>query len=891
MQTSCGSPCYAAPELVISEGLYVGSAVDIWSCGVILYAMLAGYLPFDDDPANPEGDNINLLYKYILSTQLTFPDYVSNEARDLLSKMLVPDPQYRADLQTVMSHEWLSPYANLFGRSIEEYESVAHEQQMQKRANYQRQIREREREIQRALKAQQREQQRQHAYTEPRPPKPTGGYAGQLPMEVEDPDMFTATPVSNRRAVASAIIMPTSTEPMEDLVMTGPAIVEPQRNGDERARKESRASERRSGKGKEVDYREKKGAGSSSKGGRPPPGGFRHTIQLEYDDGGEHAEAMPPTPSRATGKRRHDEEDIVMQSAESPSRSRRESSGPRVSQAATPVPPMPSPPPTRIPKPQASHPPTNTAGFLASPMLVRNAVTEPVIPTYKPANESPTSLPTPPADIVVNTDVPVPATTTPLQSPVVDSPMASTSSTSSSKPSKHGRGMSIDRFNISKLLHGKDSSGEEKKEREESKKRPSRKGSETSSNAGAGMAGIGAGGGIPTPPTSTALTSKSNLSVSSGGGTAATTASTLDQTSVGKGSSKRRGGKALSLVVDPITRYIASTLLMGESTNELGDGRMKESRSKTRASVAVGSEREKPLKTPLSANPTSSQIHLTAPPVKPEITAAPNTPSWRLPAMFNYSPAPPKTPTATATDPVKGGMVTSTGASSKSQGVMDWFRKKSLAKQERRRTDGGNGRAEGTKTPTPEDPQVERGDAKTPTVSSFREAQAARSGAPAPAPAVVVTAENGSVHSGGSQGSAGSRKRDKVIEAIKTVAMPTASVLMPVSSSSTRPTPAAYNKIALRLHDGPVDPSTLFSAPPAEIVAHVLGILRAMGIESVKESEFKYRCIRPKRKKSGMVVREASGSSNGITAFNSVGTAASNGVSFDPLRFFMRWVY
>ncbi|KZT54739.1 kinase-like protein, partial [Calocera cornea HHB12733] len=77
MVTSCGSPCYAAPELVISEGAYVGSAVDVWSCGVILYAMLAGYLPFDDDPSNPDGDNINLLYKYIVSTTLTFPDYVS----------------------------------------------------------------------------------------------------------------------------------------------------------------------------------------------------------------------------------------------------------------------------------------------------------------------------------------------------------------------------------------------------------------------------------------------------------------------------------------------------------------------------------------------------------------------------------------------------------------------------------------------------------------------------------------------------------------------------------------------------------------------------------------------------------------------------------------------
>ncbi|KAK0189807.1 CAMK/CAMKL/Kin4 protein kinase [Armillaria mellea] len=133
MQTSCGSPCYAAPELVISEGLYVGSAVDIWSCGVILYAMLAGYLPFDDDPANPDGDNINLLYKYIVNTPLSFPDYVSQEARGLLSLMLLHTIPHRPNRPI--------PVPRAFGRTVEELERAAMEQHHQKRLAYQRQMR------------------------------------------------------------------------------------------------------------------------------------------------------------------------------------------------------------------------------------------------------------------------------------------------------------------------------------------------------------------------------------------------------------------------------------------------------------------------------------------------------------------------------------------------------------------------------------------------------------------------------------------------------------------------------------------------------------------------------------------------------------------------------
>lgn len=75
--------------------------------------MLAGYLPFDDDPANPDGDNINLLYKYIVTTPLTFPEYVTPHARDLLRRILVPDPRKRADLFEVARHSWLSEYSHI----------------------------------------------------------------------------------------------------------------------------------------------------------------------------------------------------------------------------------------------------------------------------------------------------------------------------------------------------------------------------------------------------------------------------------------------------------------------------------------------------------------------------------------------------------------------------------------------------------------------------------------------------------------------------------------------------------------------------------------------------------------------------------------------------------
>ena len=133
MATSCGSPCYAAPELVVQDGRYIGTAVDVWSCGVILYAMLAGYLPYDDDPANPEGDNINLLYKYILNTELIFPEWITDEPRQLLHMMLVPEPTQRCTIEDVTRHSWLRKYASAFDKSVEQLEYQAQEMEMAKR--------------------------------------------------------------------------------------------------------------------------------------------------------------------------------------------------------------------------------------------------------------------------------------------------------------------------------------------------------------------------------------------------------------------------------------------------------------------------------------------------------------------------------------------------------------------------------------------------------------------------------------------------------------------------------------------------------------------------------------------------------------------------------------
>lgn len=120
LTTCCGSPCYAAPELLIGNK-YKGPGVDVWSCGVVLYAILCGYLPFDD-----HHQNINLLYKDMLESPPTFPTRLSQEACHLIRLMLQPDPAKRCTLDTVMAHPWFSDDQRaLFNQDMETLEARA----------------------------------------------------------------------------------------------------------------------------------------------------------------------------------------------------------------------------------------------------------------------------------------------------------------------------------------------------------------------------------------------------------------------------------------------------------------------------------------------------------------------------------------------------------------------------------------------------------------------------------------------------------------------------------------------------------------------------------------------------------------------------------------------
>lgn len=111
LTTPCGSPHYAAPE-VIKTTSYDGAKADVWSCGVILFVLLTGTPPFN---YSGEDRHLKNLFRDIQMAKYVMPDNLSPEAKDLIRKILVADPKRRIGLDDIWSHPFLLKFQDRLG--------------------------------------------------------------------------------------------------------------------------------------------------------------------------------------------------------------------------------------------------------------------------------------------------------------------------------------------------------------------------------------------------------------------------------------------------------------------------------------------------------------------------------------------------------------------------------------------------------------------------------------------------------------------------------------------------------------------------------------------------------------------------------------------------------
>ena len=107
LTTSCGSPHYASPEVILAQK-YRGDKADIWSSGIILYAMLTGTLPFDSD-----GTDHRDVCRLVIEGRYSFPEGLSSGAKNLISLILQYDPRDRIPMKKMWEHPLLKRYQHL----------------------------------------------------------------------------------------------------------------------------------------------------------------------------------------------------------------------------------------------------------------------------------------------------------------------------------------------------------------------------------------------------------------------------------------------------------------------------------------------------------------------------------------------------------------------------------------------------------------------------------------------------------------------------------------------------------------------------------------------------------------------------------------------------------
>ncbi|KAG2005798.1 CAMK/CAMK1 protein kinase [Coprinopsis cinerea AmutBmut pab1-1] len=809
MQTSCGSPCYAAPELVISEGLYVGSAVDIWSCGVILYAMLAGYLPFDDDPANPDGDNINLLYRYIVNTPLSFPDFVSAEARDLLSLMLVPDPTRRANLDTVMRHPWLSAYhgtprtdgvPNAFGKSVADLEKAAMEQHQQKRIAYQKQMK-----ANAVLNNTSAPSPRSHSHRpEPTSAAPTSGRSRSVQPEFiydSSVDQSISAPVPSANANATPKHNGTTPKAFDSPAALGLADDDPfapppgtkvnsgvatatspskQRPSEDSARTPAAGLSPTDNKTPSKGHRS-----STSGGGRD----IRHTIQVEYDE--------PKSARRSDDKRRD-----------------RSGSQGQPSQAS-------AQPNGVLPNVQNGQPATRerrpSHGGATKPLPP-----QPVAPSaYKPP--------------------PTPAT-----------PKGSSHQQPSATPVKAASGGDVPTVNVSsppqtpsfhQLSHPKDKDKDASSQNSASSKRGHKKGKSSIDKIGLGKI-FGSGNSAPAPPVPPLNGSEHNL----------------------------QSPSAPSSRVPSESQGSASSLQAPQEPAPPKDG--KKSRRNTLTVMVepfigtIRNRKGRPPTTPATAEPVptaQTPVNATHPPVPSSAT---------VPAL----PTAPHDADLTHPDiPVEDGPGLS-ASSNKAKKVMQWFRTKSKGRESVGIGLGGEAEHhDSLSTPITEQKYKKGFSASSSTVNQTSTPASAMS------PQVVVTQAQQATTPKTPKVSAPGHPQRAASSATETpsfVARFRNSVTVGGGSHSHSSKHSNQPGGQLRIHQGAVDQTTITTRPPPEVMAKVKAVLEGMGVEIQLESEYKYRCIRHKKKKGATSAAGTApnGAPANLAAVQVTGSAASNGV-------------